>query len=146
MADEREHVVFYLAEILYKILPAFYDEIAEALGVPPGPLRRDLVDGKTVKLPDGRKVKPEQVLGERRDNGLVSFYAAGVAVMFLLFSTSAAGGSLLEEMESGTLERVLSSRSRTRISSSTSLSSTTRPWAWKSRLRRRARSLGAASR
>ncbi|HET9863745.1 MAG TPA: phosphoenolpyruvate carboxylase [Steroidobacteraceae bacterium] len=32
VADEREHVVFYLAEILYKILPSFYDELAEALG------------------------------------------------------------------------------------------------------------------
>src|SRR5688572_13289106 len=32
VADEREHVVFYLAEILYRILPAFYDELAEALG------------------------------------------------------------------------------------------------------------------
>jgi phosphoenolpyruvate carboxylase len=31
VADEREHVVFYLAEILYPIVPAFYDEIAEAL-------------------------------------------------------------------------------------------------------------------
>ena len=32
VADEREHVVFYLAEILYRILPAFYGELAEALG------------------------------------------------------------------------------------------------------------------
>ncbi len=32
VADEREHVVFYLAEILYRILPAFYDEVAETLG------------------------------------------------------------------------------------------------------------------
>jgi phosphoenolpyruvate carboxylase len=32
VADEREHVVFYLAEILYQILPSFYDELAEALG------------------------------------------------------------------------------------------------------------------
>ncbi|HEU4779257.1 MAG TPA: phosphoenolpyruvate carboxylase [Steroidobacteraceae bacterium] len=31
VADEREHVVFYLAEILYRILPSFYDELAEAL-------------------------------------------------------------------------------------------------------------------
>ena len=31
VADEREHVVFYLAEILYRIVPDFYDEIAEAL-------------------------------------------------------------------------------------------------------------------
>jgi phosphoenolpyruvate carboxylase len=38
VADEREHVVFYLAEVLYRILPAFYDELAEAVsklyGVP----------------------------------------------------------------------------------------------------------------
>jgi len=40
----------------------------------------------------------------------VSFYAAGIGVMFLLFSCSAAGGSLLEEEESGTLGRLVSSR------------------------------------
>jgi ABC-type multidrug transport system permease subunit len=40
---------------------------------------------------------------------LVSFYAAGIGVMFLLFSmVSGAGGTLLEEVESGTLERLLS--------------------------------------
>jgi ABC-2 type transport system permease protein len=40
---------------------------------------------------------------------LISFYAAGVGVMFLLFSSVAsAGGSLLEEAEAGTLERLLS--------------------------------------
>jgi len=31
VADEREHAIFYLAEILYRIIPAFYEEIAEAL-------------------------------------------------------------------------------------------------------------------
>ena len=31
VADEREHVLFYLAEILYRIVPAFYEELAEAL-------------------------------------------------------------------------------------------------------------------
>lgn len=38
VADEREHVLFYLAEVLYRVVPAFYDEISEALeklyGVP----------------------------------------------------------------------------------------------------------------
>jgi ABC-2 type transport system permease protein len=39
---------------------------------------------------------------------LISFYAAGVGVMFLLFSSvAAAGGALLEEAEAGTLERLL---------------------------------------
>jgi phosphoenolpyruvate carboxylase len=31
VADEREHVVFYIAEVLYRVLPAFYDEIALAI-------------------------------------------------------------------------------------------------------------------
>lgn len=59
-------------------------------------------------MPARTRVQP--VLGrERRPSGFVSFYAAGIAVMFLMFSASAAGGALLEEEESGTLERVLSS-------------------------------------
>jgi ribonuclease Z len=44
----------------------FLPEQAEALGIPQGPLRRDLVAGKPVKLPDGRVVQPEQVLGPSR--------------------------------------------------------------------------------
>ncbi len=48
------------------------------------------------------------VLGDRKQNGrMISFYAAGIAVMFLLFSCAAGGGSLLDEQDSGTLERVL---------------------------------------
>lgn len=30
-ADEREHVLFYLGEVVYHILPAFYDELAQTL-------------------------------------------------------------------------------------------------------------------
>lgn len=55
-------------------------------------------------------IDEQHVVGEKRANGndMVSFYAAGIAVMFLMFSASAAGGALIEETESGTLERVLS--------------------------------------
>jgi len=41
---------------------------------------------------------------------LISFYAAGIGVMFLLFSMSGASGALLDEVDSGTLDRVLSTR------------------------------------
>jgi len=41
----------------------FLPERAEALGVPAGPIRRRLVAGETVTLPDGRTVGPEDVLG-----------------------------------------------------------------------------------
>ena len=42
--------------------------------------------------------------------GIVSFYAAGIGVMFLLFSASGAGGALLDEQDSGTLDRLIGSR------------------------------------
>ncbi len=41
----------------------FLAEKADALGVPFGPERRDLVDGKTITLADGKHVNPEDVLG-----------------------------------------------------------------------------------
>jgi len=41
----------------------FLPEKADALGIPAGPVRRDLVEGKTIKLENGKKVKPEDVLG-----------------------------------------------------------------------------------
>ncbi len=45
VADEREHVMFYIAEVLYRILPAFYDEIALALEKLYG------VSAETIELP-----------------------------------------------------------------------------------------------
>jgi ribonuclease Z len=42
----------------------FLPEKAEALGVPMGPQRRDLVNGLAVTLPDGTRISPEDVLGE----------------------------------------------------------------------------------
>jgi len=44
----------------------FLVDRAEALGVPPGPERRQLVAGEAVTLPDGRVVQPQQVLGPPR--------------------------------------------------------------------------------
>lgn len=55
-------------------------------------------------------VKVHDVLADDIANPQISMYAAGIAVMFLLFSASGAGGTLLEEQEAGTLERLLSSR------------------------------------
>ena len=54
-------------------------------------------------------VQTRDVVGENKDNPMVSFYAAAIGVMFLLFTASGSSGSLLDEAESGTLDRVLSS-------------------------------------
>ncbi|MBN2149559.1 MAG: ribonuclease Z [Anaerolineales bacterium] len=44
----------------------FLPEKADALNIPAGPWRRDLVNGKAITLPDGRTILPEQVLGPAR--------------------------------------------------------------------------------
>ena len=61
-------------------------------------------------------VETKDVLGEAKQNPTVTFYAAGLGVMFLLFSATGAGGALIEEAESGTLDRILATRvSMTRL-------------------------------
>jgi ABC-2 type transport system permease protein len=55
-------------------------------------------------------VHNRSVVGENKNNPMISFYAAAIGVMFLLFTASGSAGALLDEAESGTLDRVLSSR------------------------------------
>jgi ABC-2 type transport system permease protein len=60
----------------------------------------------------GVGVETVDVMRRTSERGsLISFYAAGIGVMFLLFSAvGGAGGTLLDEVESGTLERLLSTK------------------------------------
>lgn len=44
----------------------FLPDKADELSIPPGPWRRDLVNGKSITLPDGRIILPDQVLGPER--------------------------------------------------------------------------------
>jgi len=55
-------------------------------------------------------VRMEDVLGRSKKNPASALLAAGLGVMFLLFSASGAGGALIEEAESGTLDRILGTR------------------------------------
>ncbi|HEU5249742.1 MAG TPA: ABC transporter permease [Thermoanaerobaculia bacterium] len=64
-------------------------------------------DGSTAGLVP---VEIRDVLGEKKKNPTVAVFAAGLGVMFLLFSAAGAGGALIEEVESGTLDRILSTR------------------------------------
>lgn len=51
----------YIFEV--KARRPFLPEKANELGVPFGPERRDLVAGKEITLPDGRRIQPDDVLG-----------------------------------------------------------------------------------
>jgi ABC-2 type transport system permease protein len=55
-------------------------------------------------------VNTSSVVGDNKHNSMISFYAAAIGVMFLLFTASGSAGALLDEAESGALDRVLSSR------------------------------------
>ncbi len=55
-------------------------------------------------------VEVKDVLGESKKSPASALLAAGLGVMFLLFSAAGAGGALIEEAESGTLDRILGTR------------------------------------
>lgn len=59
---------------------------------------------------DTEPVRVIDVIGEGKSNPVVSMYAAGIAVMFLLFGASGGGGAFLEERENETLDRLLSTQ------------------------------------
>ena len=42
IADEREHVLFFVVEVIYKVIPFFYEEIENALEKIYGPAARDI--------------------------------------------------------------------------------------------------------
>jgi len=64
----------------------------------------------TTKSADLIKIEKTDVVGQNKSNVVAALYAAGIGVMFLLFTASNAGGALLEENESGTLDRILTTR------------------------------------
>ncbi len=51
----------------------FLADKAEALGVPSGPERRQLVQGRSITLADGRTIAPDDVLGEWRSGAKLVF-------------------------------------------------------------------------
>ena len=51
----------------------FLAQLAEALGVPVGPVRLDLANGQTLNLPDGRVISPDDVLGEPQRGAKLCF-------------------------------------------------------------------------
>ncbi len=84
-------------------------------GYPPGAESTPAAPAATLAAPTAGPL--ERVTFENTDvfasdkhNPKIAMYAAGIAVMFLLFSATGAGGSLLEEYEAGTLDRLLTTR------------------------------------
>jgi phosphoenolpyruvate carboxylase len=109
VADEREHVVFYLAEILYKIIPSFYDEIAEALsklyGVPadsielPNLVRFGTwVGGDMDGNPDVHAKTIRETLA-RQQQVIINAYFSECGTLAQLLSQSASRSAVLPELQ-----------------------------------------------
>jgi phosphoenolpyruvate carboxylase len=108
VADEREHVVFYLSEILYRILPDFYDEIADALarlyGVPADSLELpDMirfgtwVGGDMDGNPDVHAKTIRETLA-RQQQVIVNAYFTECGQLAQLLSQSASRSAVLPEL------------------------------------------------
>lgn len=103
-----DHVIPNLAYALVEKprLGKFYPEKAEALGVPEGPLWGKLQRGSGVKLPNGRTVKPEDVVGPPRPGRKIVY--TGDTRPFEGFVEFAAGADLL--IHDATLDDELAER------------------------------------
>jgi len=84
---------------------SFTDPAPSTLARPSGPARvRATADEEQTVF------KSVNAFAANKHQPKVAMAAAGIAVMFLLFSANGAGASLLEEREAGTMGRLLSSR------------------------------------
>lgn len=109
VADEREHVLFYLIEILYRIVPAFYEEIDSALekvfGAAPGsveiPAILDFgtwVGGDMDGNPDVHAKTIRETLA-RQHQLIVSTYFGNVQQLASMLSQSASRVTILPALQ-----------------------------------------------
>ena len=93
-----EHSVPTLAYALEeKTRPGrFHPEKAKALGVPEGPLWKELQLGRPVRTPDGRLVRPEEVLGPPR-RGLKVVYSGDTSFSEALVELATGADLLIHE-------------------------------------------------
>lgn len=69
-----------------------------------------MMDGMiAIEAVDARVASAAKAETVERNPSMIPYYAAGIGVMFLLFSMAGAAGSLLKEHETGALDRVLTS-------------------------------------
>ncbi len=94
---------------------AFLQNTLNALAVHTHPSAHDVVTASSAMPAPSwatnlANVETIDVLGQGKSNPTVAMYAAGIAVMFLLFSMSSSSASLLDEKENGTFERILTTQ------------------------------------
>ncbi|MCY2997566.1 MAG: ABC transporter permease [Planctomycetota bacterium] len=112
LADSYDQVSGQVLSALVQksVMTAFAEE--QRKQVPVGPIRSVAFAPASNPFPSTElpTIQSVDILGSKKTNPVIAMYAAGIAVMFLLFSATTASGSLLEERENSTLDRLLCSR------------------------------------
>ncbi len=98
--------------MLESLKPLVRGEGGDRQGIAPDASDEEAALGSLVRVEATAARSEPSDRSMHRGPSLVAHYAAGIGVMFLLFSMAGAGSSLLEEEETGTLERILGSRMR----------------------------------
>ncbi len=75
-------------------------------------LETALAEKSNSETSDAVNISVENPQAATQENPRIAMYAAGIAVLFLLFSSTGNAAALLEEAESGTLDRILVSQAR----------------------------------
>lgn len=65
------------------------------------------IPDNTPKMENPIDLKSVKLLGKAKENSMFAQYVAGMAVLFLLFSVTHAGASLIDEKNNGTINRLL---------------------------------------
>ncbi len=82
------------------------DVVSKYFNIPKIPERNVISQGFSMEE-EPFDIKTEKLVGEEKQNPMFAQSVAGMAVMFLLFSLSRAGASILYEKNKGTLNRLL---------------------------------------
>lgn len=116
-ASLAESIALQFAEANMEAATAARPEVSLASATRPITPPEPLSSGNTISnaRSNASAVEPQvfesiDAFASNKHQPKIALYAAGIAVMFLLFSASGTGASLLEEREAGTLGRLLASR------------------------------------
>jgi|GEM_PF-2025115 len=92
----------FAAPVLSRVLEQI--AVAQRLQPEPAAVATAQVEEKLLKI------ETRDLLGAGKENPWIALSAAGLGVMFLFFTTSTAGGAIIDEADNGTLERILCTR------------------------------------
>jgi ribonuclease Z len=101
--DHRADTIGY-ALVEHKRLGRFNPERARELGIPEGPLWGRLHKGEAIELPDGRRVEPAELVGERR-RGRKFVYTGDTRPCATVVEAAAGADLLVHEATFGEDER-----------------------------------------